>query len=1432
MPNGLSDGAVIIDTGLNNSKFFTEAKAWKAALQSMKQTAQRIGAAMGKSGNAYSKAIGAQTRAAVDLDRQIKRVQTRYAEVVREMNAIQKTGGSMSRYNELSQEAKSLSSKLSELRGARGELGGVSQSLEQVGRSAGNARRNIVSMIAGGAWNYLKKLASGAKNAAIQLAKLAGRAVTNGLKKVGQLAAGAAKSILHLGRGARKSGNGFQFSLKNMLKYGLGIRSLFVLFNRLRSAIKEGFGELANYDPRVKAALASLKGALGGLKGSLSAAFAPILTAVAPALTTFINLVTKAVNAIGMFFAALTGQGYYYAAKGIEAVGSGAKSSSGSVKELNRQLAGFDELNVLSGKNGGGSVSGSGSDSGFAFEKQDVAGGIADFVKALKDQFENGDFTGIGKTIAEKLNGAIDSAKNLISWDNLGGTITKALNAITGTVNGFTWNFDWSGLGNAIGAGVNTVTNSLLLFFGGIDWTSIGQGIGNSINGLIDGIDWTNLGRLFSEKAKALIDVLKGALTTIEWGNAGTSFAQTLNGFFEDESLWADAGKTVNAAINGILDFTKDFLINLDVKQIARDLKALLGNIDWTGIWEKVKTDAKLAFDKLGGFLDELFGDDKATDTFKTGKKSWVYKLGEAIGKAIGDIDWPAILEAGKQAFLDAFDGLLSGLFDSENGDVALKIAAAIAGIKLSPTLLKGALLKMFAGSGVGGAGVEAAVGGAAGGISGGLAGLIGGGLNLAGLYGFGKSAVVNGKTLYDIVKEWVDEGHGSFWDLLKGSVHDLFSEDDGKGITEHLRETINTLFDPLKPEGNYLKSVVDKLFPSGKDSLFDTDSESLGDKIFSALGIPIGGNDGKGRNYERGKNGDDSNRNDGRSNWLSVDDGKGRNYGRGKKINGGIHWDYSVLSPELQAGFVNTLDKNTDANKTLRGEIKKNTDANESNTKQIKNSGTGSLLGKLANSEKSLTWDVNVGLAKRSLGNLSVDADVNYKPAGATTGYLNKPLAWLQKLFAPGTDTQTRVELVKKIASQTPASLFGTAFDAVANLVKKNPNASSGALFGTAFNTFASLFKSNSNASSGGLFGTAFNTFASLYKSNANASSGNLFGTAFNAFASLLKSNANANTASLFGTAFTALASLAKKNANATTGGLFGTEFTSFTELKKKAGSTVYVAAKNGRFALYQSEFETTTDLNKSELSVASPADLFGTNFESFSTLTKKIASQTTAKLFGDEFTAKAELKIDANQTIQNLASAIGLVLRKKAEGGIITAAGRSLRFAVGGMISGGGRANWWNSARKYAAGTSRAHGTVFVAGEAGPEIMGHVNGRTEILNKSQLAQTMYSAVTGGMIAALRGITFTVPAMATGGIMPYEVSAQIARTGEDIRNTLNANNEDLIQTIISVAGQLVAAVGRIQNNQTGAGGLTAQQVINEINRQTLMFGASPLKGV
>ena len=79
----------------------------------------------------------------------------------------------------------------------------------------------------------------------------------------------------------------------------------------------------------------------------------------------------------------------------------------------------------------------------------------------------------------------------------------------------------------------------------------------------------------------------------------------------------------------------------------------------------------------------------------------------------------------------------------------------------------------------------------------------------------------------------------------------------------------------------------------------------------------------------------------------------------------------------------------------------------------------------------------------------------------------------------------------------------------------------------------------------------------------------------------------------------------------------------------------------------------------------------------------------------------------------------------------GAVDAYGRPINIpgltmsAKGGVFSNGR----WNSIPQYASGTLNA-GSMFVAGEAGPELVGHVGSRTEVLNQSQLAATMAASM------------------------------------------------------------------------------------------------------
>ncbi|MCD8098386.1 MAG: hypothetical protein LUE31_10275 [Lachnospiraceae bacterium] len=201
----------------------------------------------------------------------------------------------------------------------------------------------------------LKNVGKKALQAAAAIAKVVGQAALTGLKRLGSLAGNAAKSLLGLDKSARKSSGSFKSGFGTILKYGLGIRSLYTLVNKLRSALVEGYENLAQYSVETNAAISSVKSALTQLKNSFATAFAPILTVVAPILSQLINMLSTAITYLGMFFAALTGQTSFTKAIAVQEDYADSLSATGSAAEAaQKPLAGFAELNVRSDSSGSG----------------------------------------------------------------------------------------------------------------------------------------------------------------------------------------------------------------------------------------------------------------------------------------------------------------------------------------------------------------------------------------------------------------------------------------------------------------------------------------------------------------------------------------------------------------------------------------------------------------------------------------------------------------------------------------------------------------------------------------------------------------------------------------------------------------------------------------------------------------------------------------------------------------------------------------------------------------------------------------------------------------------------------------------------------------------------------------------------------------------
>ena len=143
--------------------------------------------------------------------------------------------------------------------------------------------------------------------------------------------------------------NGVQTSLKGgfktILKYGLGIRSLYILFRKLRSIISDGVKEFAKYDPTTGKALTNLKNEFTKLKASLTSAFVPLLQTAEPILTKLMGWFSKLIEYVGKFFAALSGKKTFTKAVASEQKYADALKETGKeAKKTTQYLSGLDEL--------------------------------------------------------------------------------------------------------------------------------------------------------------------------------------------------------------------------------------------------------------------------------------------------------------------------------------------------------------------------------------------------------------------------------------------------------------------------------------------------------------------------------------------------------------------------------------------------------------------------------------------------------------------------------------------------------------------------------------------------------------------------------------------------------------------------------------------------------------------------------------------------------------------------------------------------------------------------------------------------------------------------------------------------------------------------------------------------------------------------------
>lgn len=439
----------------------------------------------------------------------------------------------------------------------------------------------------------VQKVERGA-SAFAKFGSIIGKGVVGGLKGMVSMLGKGAAAMLKLSLRAKKTHSSFNNGIGTLLRYGLGVRSLFTLMSKLRSALVDGYKNLARYSSRTNAAISSLMSALTRLKNSFAAAFDPILRAAAPALVTLINLISNAVSKIGMLTAALTGAKTYAKATTIqEDYAKSLDKTSKSAKKAKAVLASFDELNILDDNSSDSTKDDGSVDPSKMFEQVPIDSAVLDFADKLKKAFEEADWKGLGTLLGDKINELVDSV-------------------------------DWSGWGTKIGKGMNAAIQTLYYTVDTVDWVNIGKHLAEAVNSIINEVDWDIFGRLLAKKLTVALDVAGGFLKELDWTAVLQAFTSGFSGFYNELQEWLESkdwhriGEIITAklsdalrngnvegAVKSFFDaFTEainslaDLMDGIDFYQVAKDLVEML-----------IRAVSGVSWDELTEALGRLIGE-------------------------------------------------------------------------------------------------------------------------------------------------------------------------------------------------------------------------------------------------------------------------------------------------------------------------------------------------------------------------------------------------------------------------------------------------------------------------------------------------------------------------------------------------------------------------------------------------------------------------------------------------------------------------------------------------------------------------------------------------------------------------------------------------------------------------------------------------------
>ena len=333
--------------------------------------------------------------------------------------------------------------------------------------------------------------------------------LTNAVKSMGN-------SVKRISSQISRTFNAMTSPIKRMVPMLLGVGSAYSIISRAVSTFM-------SQNMRLQAQMTAIWTALGNL-------LAPIITQIISWISTAVSYFIKFLNLIGVT---------------SKTASQLSKKAQGSAGALQRTIAGFDELNVLTRPTGYQGT----------LEDKDLPAWLEKLTELLKNKL----------------------------WDEAADLIIAKFDSIINTFKSKAYEF-----GEKCSEYLYGALHIIGRVIDEVDWAGIGEGLANFINGLVsdERISGEDLGKILVGKFTMAFKILTGFLETLDFGRIGEIFS---------------------GVVKGALNSLNKAIVEADFEKIGRNIRAFFENIDWAGVATSLGNLLKNAWDAavelLKGFI-------------------------------------------------------------------------------------------------------------------------------------------------------------------------------------------------------------------------------------------------------------------------------------------------------------------------------------------------------------------------------------------------------------------------------------------------------------------------------------------------------------------------------------------------------------------------------------------------------------------------------------------------------------------------------------------------------------------------------------------------------------------------------------------------------------------------------------------------------------